>query len=95
MSIIRQESLFDMQDLFDLEPTQRYEAVISAIDLDAIFHKINKKSRFGAPVELNYSAMIVSLMVRIIERIPTTKDLVKRLNDDFIFKLNLRIPCFR
>jgi len=79
MPIIRQGSLFDLQDLFDLEPTQRYEAVISAIDLDLIFQEVNKKSRFGAPVELNYAAMIISMVVRIVERIPTIEDLIKRL----------------
>src|SRR4051794_14116789 len=88
MPIIRQGSLFDLQDLFDLEPTQRYDAVISAIDLDLISQEVNKKSRFGAPVELNYAAMIISMVVRIIERIPTIKDLIKRLNRDFLFKLD-------
>ncbi len=71
-----------------MEPTQRYEAIISAIDLDAIYHEINKKSRLGAPVELNYAAMIISMFVRIVERIPTIKDLIKRLNEDIAFKLN-------
>ena len=49
---------------------------------------MNKKSRLGAPVELNYAAMIISCFIRIVECIPTIKDLIKRLNDDFIFKLN-------
>ncbi|MFD2628941.1 transposase [Oceanobacillus kapialis] len=88
MTIIRQTSLFGIQELYEMEPTQRYEAIISAIDLDRIFHEVNKKSRLGAPVELNYAAMIISCFIRIVERIPTIKDLVKRLNDDFVFKLN-------
>ena len=32
--------------------------------------------------------MIISLFVRYIERIPTKKDLIKRLEDDIAFKLN-------
>ncbi|MGM0943497.1 MAG: IS5/IS1182 family transposase, partial [Bacillota bacterium] len=76
MSIIRQESLFDIYDLLEMEPTQRYEAIISEIDVDAILYQVNKKSRLGAPVKLNYAAMIISLCVRIIERIPTIKDLI-------------------
>jgi len=40
------------------------------------------------PTKLNYAAMIISLFVRYIERIPTIKDLVKHLNDDIAFKLN-------
>lgn len=88
MTIIRQESLFGIQDLYDLEPTQRYDAVLSAIDLDLIFAEVRKKSRFGAPTKLNYGAMINALIIRYVERIPTIKDLIKRLKDDFIFKLN-------
>jgi transposase len=88
MTIIRQQSLFGIQELYDMEPTQKYEAIISAIDLDGIYAKVNKKSWLGAPVELNYAAMIISICIRYVERIPTIKVLVKRLNDDISFKLN-------
>ena len=64
MTIIRQGSLFDLQELYDLEPTQRFEAIFSAIDLDQIFAVVTKKSRFGRPIELNYAAMIYSLVTR-------------------------------
>lgn len=88
MTIIRQMSLFGIQELYNMEPTQKYEAIISAIDIDAIYHKVTKKSRLGAPQELNVAAMIISFFVRYVERIPTIKDLVKRLHDDIAFKLN-------
>jgi len=88
MAIIRQQSLFGIQELFEMEPTQRYESIISTIDLDTIYYEVNKKSRLGAPVELNYPAMIISVFIRYVERIPTIKDLTKRLNEDFVFKLN-------
>ncbi|GAA0310814.1 hypothetical protein GCM10008924_30500 [Gracilibacillus halotolerans] len=88
MTIIRQTSLFGIQELYDMEPTQKYEAIISAINLDKIYYKITKKSRKGAPEELNYAAMIISTFVRYVERIPTIKDLIKRLHDDIAFKLN-------
>jgi len=88
MTIIRQFSLFGIQELYDMEPTQKYEAIISALDLDFMYHHVTKKSRLGAPEELNYAAMIISTFVRYIERIPTIKDLVKRLHDDIAFKLN-------
>ena len=48
MTIIRQTSLFSIQELYDMEPTQKYDAIISAIDLDAIHYEVSKKSRFGA-----------------------------------------------
>src|SRR5690625_1845911 len=88
MTIIRQETLLGIQELYEMEPTHRYEAIISAIDLDKIYYEVNKKSRLGAPVELNYAAMIITIFIRYVERIPTIKDLIKRLNDDFVFKLN-------
>ena len=71
-----------------MEPTQKYESIISAIDLHAIYCQVAKKSRLGAPEDLNYAAMIISTFIRYVERIPTIKDLVKRLNDDIAFKLN-------
>lgn len=88
MTIIRQQSLFGIQELFEMEPTQRYESFISTIDLDKIYYGVNKKSRLGAPVELNYPAMIISFFIRCVESIPTIKDLIKRLNEDFVSKLN-------
>jgi transposase len=88
MSIIRQESLFDLQDLYDLESTQRFEAIFSAIDIEPILTVVSKKSRFGRPVKLNYAAMIYSLVARISERIPFVNDLVNRLKNDLIFRLD-------
>lgn len=88
MTIIRQGSLFGLQELYDLEPTHRFEAIFSAIDIEPIFAVVTKKSRFGRPVERNYVAMIYSLVARLTERIPFIKDLVKRLKNDMIFRLD-------
>lgn len=87
MPIIRQESLFSIQDLYDLEHTQRFDAIFSTIDMDSAILAVSKKSWRGAPTELNYAAMIYSLVARIVERIPTIKDLFKRLENDMIFRL--------
>jgi transposase len=88
MPIIRQESLFDMQILYDLEPTHRFHSVLSGIDIHPILDVVMKKSRFGAPQTLNYAAMIYSLIVRITDRIPFIKDLVIRLQNDLRFKID-------
>lgn len=88
MTIIRQGSLFDLQDLYDLEPTQRFDALFSTIDIEPLLASVSKKSSVGRPVELNYTAMIYSLVARISERIPFIKDLVKRLQNDMIFRLD-------
>ena len=88
MSIVRQESLFSMQILFDLEPTQRYDEIFSAIDIHPILNIVEKKSSLGRPVDLNYPAMVQALVVRIVERIPEIKLLVRRLNSDLKFKVD-------
>ena len=88
MTIIRQGSLFDLQDLYDLEPTHRFSAIFSTLDIQPIFAVVTKKSRLGRPVELNYAAMIYSLVARITEHIPFIKDLVKRLKNDLMFRLD-------
>lgn len=87
MPIIRQESLFGIQDLYDLEPTRRFEAIFSTLTIEPILAAVSKRSIYGAPTELNYAAMIYALVARIVERIPTIKDLVKRLRHDFMFHL--------
>lgn len=88
MTIIRQPSLFSIQELYEMEPTQKYDAIISSINMDIIYHEVAKKSRIGAPAALNYPAMIISIFIRYVERIPTIKDLIKRLSEDIAFKRN-------
>jgi len=83
---IRQESLFDLQELYDLEPTHRFEAVFSTVSIAPLVEAAGKKSSFGRPVACNYPAMIYSLLARIMERIGTIKDLVQRLRYDLRFK---------
>lgn len=58
------------------------------MDIAPILRLVNKKSRFGAPVEVNYAAMVYSLLARIVERIPTIKDLLKRLREDLAFRMD-------
>lgn len=74
MSIIRQGSIFSIQELFDLEPSKRFDAVFNSLNLGPLLMIVSKQSSKGAPSKLNYSAMIYALVARIIERIPTIKD---------------------
>lgn len=87
MSIIRQGSLFDMQDLYEMEPTKRFEDIFSTLHIEPLLVVVSKKNVYGAPTELNYPAMIYALVAHIVERIPTIKDLVKRLRNDFMLHL--------
>src|SRR5690625_4476696 len=88
MTIILNPILFSIQELYDMVPTQKYDAIISAINMDAIYYEVSKKTSLGAPTELNYAAMIISVFIRYVERIPTIKDLIKRLHHDIAFKTN-------
>ena len=72
----------------EMESSRRFEAILATFDLQPIFQLFCKKTLYGAPRELNYGAMIQSLAIRIVGRIPTIKDLVKRLKNDLLFRLD-------
>ena len=88
MTIVKQMRLFDIQELMDMESSRRFDAILSTFNLQPIFQLFRKTTMYGAPRELNYGAMIQSLVIRMVERIPTIKDLVKRLKYDLIFRLD-------
>ncbi len=88
MPYIRHESLFSLQELYEMEQKDRFRAIFSALNITPILRVVSKRSRYGPPVEVNYQAMIYSLIARIVERIPTIKDLLKRLREDILFRLD-------
>jgi len=88
MTLIRQDSLFDIQELYEMEFTLKFEAVTFSFDLDSIYYAVNEKFQLDAPVKFNYAAMSISIFIRYVERNPTIKYLIKRLNYDFVLKLN-------
>lgn len=88
MPYIRHESLFTLQELYEMEQKDRFREIFSTIDITPILRLVRKTSLHGAPIEVNYRAMVYSLIVRIVERIPTIKDLIKRLQHDILFRLD-------
>lgn len=88
MTIVKQMSLFDIQELLKMESSRRFDAIFATFDVQPIFQLFLKRTLRGAPRELNYGAMIQSLIIRIVERIPTIKDLNKRLVNDPLFRLD-------
>lgn len=88
MSYIRHESLFSLQELYEMEQKDRFREIFAAIDITPVLRLVRKTSLYGAPIEVNYRAMVYSLIVRIVERIPTIKDLIKRLQHDILFRIN-------
>jgi hypothetical protein len=62
MYSIRQGHLFFLQDLLDLEPTERYTAIFDGINIVPLLTIVSKKVCGGAPQSLHYPAMIYSLL---------------------------------
>jgi transposase len=85
---IRQGHLFSLQDLLDLEPTERYTAIFEGINIMPLLKITSKNTCEGAPQSLNYPAMVYSMLARILEGIPTIKLLVRRLKQDVLFLLD-------
>jgi transposase len=85
MYSIQQESLFSLQDLFEMSPKDTYGYLFETLDITPFLRVVSKKAFLGAPTQLNYTAMLHSLFIRIVERIPTIKDLRKRLKRSIEF----------
>lgn len=83
---IRQKRLFSLEEILETSPRESYPLILEALDFDPLLEAVSKKALFGAPTQLNYSAMIYSLIIRVIERIPTIKDLRKRLKNSLEFR---------
>jgi transposase len=88
MYSIQQESLFSLEELLEMSPRETYSLLFDTLDITPFLRVVSKKAVYGAPTQLNYAAMIVSLFIRIVERIPTIKDLRKRLEKSIEFGMN-------
>ncbi|RFU71478.1 hypothetical protein D0469_01165 [Peribacillus saganii] len=72
-----------MQDFYEMEPCKRFNAVFSTLHIEPLLFAVNKESVYGSPAELNFPAMIYALAARILERIPTIKELIKFFIDKY------------
>jgi transposase len=85
MYSIQQKSLFSLEDLLEMSPKDTYGYLFETLDITPFLRVVSKKVFLGAPTQLNYAAMLQSLFIRIVERIPTIKDLRKRLKRSIEF----------
>ncbi|MBC8080071.1 MAG: transposase [Gorillibacterium sp.] len=90
MYSIRQESLFSLEQLLEMSPNEKYAWIFETLDITPFLRAVTKKSIHGAPDTLNYRAMIYSLFIRIVERMPFIKDLVTRLKTSEEFRYHCR-----
>jgi transposase len=88
MSYIRHQRLFSLEEILETSPRESYPLILNALDIAPLLQVVSKKALFGAPTQLNYPAMIYSLIIRVIERIPTIKDLRKRLKNSLEFRFD-------
>ena len=88
MTIVKQISLFDIQELFEMESSHRFDAIFATFDVQPIFQLFSEKTMRGAPRECNYGAMIQSLIIRIVERILTVNS--KMFSSKFFILPRLR-----
>jgi transposase len=88
MYSIQQQSLFSLQGLLEMSPKDTYGYLFETLDINPFLRFVSKKAFLGAPTQLNYAAMLQSLFIRIIERIPTIKDLRKRLKRSVEFSMD-------
>ena len=89
MSIIQQPTLFDIDYLEKLDIQEKYKEIFSPLDWTNVLNLFQKETRVGPSITVNYEALLRSLMVRIMEKIPTQKALINRLKSDLRLKLSV------
>src|SRR5699024_7417552 len=72
-----------------LDIQEKYQEIFSPVQMHKLVNLFSKKTTVGHPVDINYAAVIRSIMARFYEEIDTQKALVSRLNSDLRFKLSL------
>ncbi|WP_240479834.1 transposase [Paenibacillus wynnii] len=90
MYSIQQEELFSMEDLMNMQAEPKCVAVLDYLPMNTILRAINKRTVRGRPEELNTRAMIYSLVIGKMERIPSVKDIIRRLHDNESFRKRCR-----
>jgi transposase len=79
MYLIRQQSLFSLQDLLNLQPEQKYSTIFDTIDMPKIYSALAKKSLLGAPDRQNYPAIFRSVIIGMTEGFTTYEALLRRV----------------
>lgn len=68
---------------------EKYKKIFSPLDWTIVLNLFQKETRVGPSITVNYEALLRSLIVRIMEKIPTQKALISRLKSDLRLKLNV------
>ena len=77
-----------LEEILEMSPRDSYPLFFDQLDITPLWRAVSKNAVMGAPARLNYSAMIYSVFIRVIERIPTIKDLRRRLKNSLEFRFD-------
>lgn len=83
---IQQEELFSFEQLMGMQAESKYSAILEHLPVGAILHTINKVRLQGRPESVNTRAMIYSLVIAKMERIPFVKDIIRLLSSNAEFR---------
>ncbi|WP_083189741.1 transposase [Orenia metallireducens] len=82
---IRQECLFSFEDIMSMQPKNRLELIFENLDLTQISREIKNNFDRGRS-DYNPTPIVRALLAQQIEQIPKRKTMIKRLNNDPVFR---------
>lgn len=73
-----------------MQTEDKYSHIFEYLNISPIMHSLVKSSHLGRPDDLNYRAMIYSLLIAKMERMEFVKDIVRRLRSSLEFRNQCR-----
>ena len=86
MYSIRQEELFSFRELMAMSPGHKYSKILEALDITPLLRAVQKITFRGRPTDLNYAAMIYSLLIGRLENMDHVKHIIARINSSEEFR---------
>jgi len=87
---IRQAELFSFEDLLQMQPEDKYSQIFEHLNLAPIMQALRKPRGRGRKEELNFPAMIYSLLIAKMEGIEYVSSIVRRLKTSEEFRVQCR-----
>ncbi len=85
---IRQQTLFSFEEILKFQKETQLELIFAQLDLSEIANKLGKSSYSRGPKGYCVMDLLYAKIAMQIERIPTVKDLVKKLKENPILRYN-------
>ena len=85
---IRQQTLFSFEEILKFQKETQLELIFSHLDLSKITKKLGKSTYDRGPKGYCSADLLYAFIAMQIERIPTVKDLVKKLRENPVLRYN-------